>query len=333
VGYGPAGSKFVPIAGDWTGQGTTTIGLYNPANSTFYLRDSNTAGPANSTFNFGPAGAGWIPLAGDWNGDGVTTVGLYNPSTGTFYLDNTNAPGAAGVTFTFDPGHPNWLPIVGDWNGDGKTTVGLYDPLTSKFYLKNSNSSGAADLSFTFGTAGAGWLPITGDWNHDGVDTVGLYAPGNSEFYLRNVNSSGAVDVSFIYGPAGSGWRPITGAWNALPQSTASAAPPAAAMALRTASLDVTWPASMAQPTAPGLAQVTTADWIAPIAAGGPSTLALGPSTATAGGDQPLPPATFTRTAATLDPRAVDRMDLETMARSFDWLDGMVTEELAMDLG
>ena len=47
-----------------------TIGLYNPATSLFYLRNSNTTGIADLTFGYGPPGAGWKPLAGDWNGPG-----------------------------------------------------------------------------------------------------------------------------------------------------------------------------------------------------------------------------------------------------------------------
>ncbi|MDG4596620.1 MAG: CARDB domain-containing protein, partial [Candidatus Contendobacter sp.] len=69
---------------------TKTIGLYNPATSAFYLRNSNTTGIADLTFGYGPPGAGWLPLAGDWNGDGVVTIGLYNPATSVFYLRNSN---------------------------------------------------------------------------------------------------------------------------------------------------------------------------------------------------------------------------------------------------
>ena len=46
--------------------GTVTIGVYDPGNQTFYLRNSNTVGFADITIRYGPSGA--TPLAGDWNG-------------------------------------------------------------------------------------------------------------------------------------------------------------------------------------------------------------------------------------------------------------------------
>ena len=46
--YGPAGAGWIPIAGDWDGDGTDTIGLYNPATSTFYLRNTTSLqGPSD----------------------------------------------------------------------------------------------------------------------------------------------------------------------------------------------------------------------------------------------------------------------------------------------
>ena len=91
--YGAAGAGWIPIAGDWNGDGKDTIGLYDPANSVFYLRNTNDTGYADVTFAYGAAGAGWMPIAGDWNGDGKDTIGLYNPATSVFYLRNTNDTG------------------------------------------------------------------------------------------------------------------------------------------------------------------------------------------------------------------------------------------------
>ena len=38
--YGFGNSGWIPIAGDWDGNGTVTIGFYNPTTSTFYLRNT-----------------------------------------------------------------------------------------------------------------------------------------------------------------------------------------------------------------------------------------------------------------------------------------------------
>lgn len=44
-----------------------TVGLYNPATSWFFLRNSHGAGPADLTFAYGPAGFGWTPRRGEWD--------------------------------------------------------------------------------------------------------------------------------------------------------------------------------------------------------------------------------------------------------------------------
>ena len=213
--YGPAGFNWIPIAGDWDGDGIDTIGLFDATTSTFYLRNTNTPGFADITFNYGPAAAGWKPIAGDWNGDGIDTIGLYNPTTSTFYLRNTNDTGYANVTFNYGPAATNWMPIAGDWDADGRSTIGLYDPNISVFYLRNTNTTGFADNTFSYGMADS-WVPIAGDWDQDGMDTIGLQDPNMAVFYLRNTNDSGSATFTFDFGMANSGAVPIAGAWTGI---------------------------------------------------------------------------------------------------------------------
>jgi hypothetical protein len=53
------------VVGDWTGSGTTKVGIVDPATATWYLRGSNAAGPADAgTFAYGAPG--WKPLGGVW---------------------------------------------------------------------------------------------------------------------------------------------------------------------------------------------------------------------------------------------------------------------------
>jgi hypothetical protein len=193
---------------------TDTVGLYNPATGTSFLRNSNTAGPADLTFRFGPAPSTWTSLSGNWDADWDDTIGLYDPAGGKFYLRNSNSGGPADLTFRFGPAASTWKPIIGDWNGDDTDTIGLYSQTTGTVYLRNSNSAGSADLTFRFGPAPTTWLPITGDWDGDGIDTIGLYSQATGTFYLRNSNSAGPADLTFRFGPAPSGWLPIAGDWN-----------------------------------------------------------------------------------------------------------------------
>jgi hypothetical protein len=206
--FGPPGSGWRPLTGDWDGDTDDSPGLYDPATGAFFLKHASASGAADITFTFGAAGAGLVPLAGDWNGDGIDTVGLYAPSTGAFFLKNSNAPGPADLVFTF--GAPGLVPLAGDWDGDRRATVGVYNPGAGVFFLKNLNEAGPADVTVGFGPTGV--TPLTGDWNGDGVATVGVYVGATGTFFVRNTNTPGAADAAFAYGPPGA--TPLVGDWD-----------------------------------------------------------------------------------------------------------------------
>jgi hypothetical protein len=60
--YGIPGDKI--IAGDWTNDGTDTVGIFRPSNATFYLRYSNSLGPADeiieTTVGSWPVAGGFV---------------------------------------------------------------------------------------------------------------------------------------------------------------------------------------------------------------------------------------------------------------------------------
>lgn len=234
----------VPVVGDWDGNGAQSAGLYRPGLATFYLRDSNTAGPADEAIALGEAGD--EPVVGDWNGDGRTDVGVYRPSDRGFRLRNADGTDRPVIYF----GAVGDVPIAGDWDGDGTTDIGVYRPGTAHFYLRHPDGTvtdfafgNAGDLPVTgrwdasgvgvgvyrpanghfylrdpdgtphadsvFGTPGQD-LPVAGDWRGgtDAVDGIGVYRPDEARFYLSNSNSAPRTDYSFTYGDGGRGGRP-----------------------------------------------------------------------------------------------------------------------------
>jgi subtilisin family serine protease len=297
--YGSAKSSYTALVGDWNGDGVDSVGLYNPATGTFYLRNSNDTGASDLKFNFGPAGSGWTPIVGDWNGDGIDSVGLYNAQTSTFYLRNGNSSGTYDVSVTFGQAGAGWTPMIGDWNGDGIDTVGLYNSTASAFYLKNSLTSGSADVSFAYGAIGAGWTPIAGDFNGDGIDTVGLYSSNESIFYLRNTNTTGCADHTLAFGAAGAGWQPLVGSWDA-------------AASVATASMSGESIHSLALSQF-GFSGVNLADAVSHVLAGTDHS-AQPLFTLLSSTEQQLIDPQAPAVAATVDPRAVDYVDLENVA-------------------
>jgi hypothetical protein len=229
--YGGLG--WFPVVGDWNGNGSTTIGAVDLSTMTWYLRDSNSSGPATYVFQFGVPG--WIPVVGDWDGMGHTGVGAFDPTTATWYLRDFPSSGSP-TSPPFVYGAAGWTPVTGDWNGDSRTNIGVVSP-SLVWYLRDNNTSGAPTTPL-FQYGGLGWTPVTGDWTGQGFTTIGAVDPGKF-WYLRNTNSGGGPQIpAFQYGAVG--WTPVTGDWTgALPQLAAGgpAEKPANAPALTNAQL------------------------------------------------------------------------------------------------
>ena len=65
--YGPVGLGWLPVVGDFDGDGDDTIGLYAPESGFFFLKNANEAGDGDLVFGYGPIGA--TPLLADWDGN------------------------------------------------------------------------------------------------------------------------------------------------------------------------------------------------------------------------------------------------------------------------
>ena len=128
--FGTGLSNAIPVTGDWTGTGTTKIGVFS--NSSWYLDMKGNGvwdgGVVDKHYSFGFPGA--IPVTGDWNNSGVTKIGVF--FNGTWYFDmngNGTWDGTAGGDRTFanfGAGLPNATPVAGDWTNTGTTRVGVF---------------------------------------------------------------------------------------------------------------------------------------------------------------------------------------------------------------
>jgi hypothetical protein len=109
-----------PVVGDWTGTGTSKIGIFRLG--FYWLLDANgngtfdgTGGGQDLAFPFGGV-ANDLPVVGDWNGTGITKVGLFRD--GFFWVLDGNNPGDAthsvGSAFAFG-GILGDKPVTGKW--------------------------------------------------------------------------------------------------------------------------------------------------------------------------------------------------------------------------
>ncbi|NCU30777.1 hypothetical protein EOM57_03140 [Candidatus Saccharibacteria bacterium] len=95
------------MTGDWDGDGIDTIGVALN-NNQFYLRNSNSSGPADAgiiTYGHTPGYA----IVGDWDGNGTDTIGSVSIG-GTWSLRNSNTAGAPDGQFQY--GFPGTVPLL-----------------------------------------------------------------------------------------------------------------------------------------------------------------------------------------------------------------------------
>jgi hypothetical protein len=85
----------LPVTGDWDGNGTTDLGVYDQGTATFTLLQTDPLGtPFTTVVAFGSPGD--VPVTGDWDGNGITDLGVWSPVTATFNKRGAVAP--TGVT-------------------------------------------------------------------------------------------------------------------------------------------------------------------------------------------------------------------------------------------
>lgn len=136
--YGSAGDQ--PVAGDFNGDGVSTIGVFR--DGTWYLDiDGNGHwSPGDVTAEFGQSGD--LAVVGDFDGDGVSQLGVYRG--GTWYLDTNHNHMLDAQDKVFELGGPHDRPAVGDFDGDGIDQPAVYQPHESNAprSAKRTDSSG-----------------------------------------------------------------------------------------------------------------------------------------------------------------------------------------------
>jgi hypothetical protein len=156
-----------PIVGDWSGSGTSKIGIYYYG---FWYLDYDGDGVFNpvkdKSYNFGWQATGVTPIMGDWNGDGRIKIGIYY--YGFWYLDyDGNGAWDGGVNdkqYNLGWPDPAVTPVMGDWTGTGTTKIGIfYDGYWYLDFIGNGIwDGGIVDKAYVLGQPGD--TPIVGKW-------------------------------------------------------------------------------------------------------------------------------------------------------------------------
>lgn len=217
---GPFGADGdLPVAGDWTGNGVSNIGVFRPSTGEWLL-DLN--GNGNWDFSYGSPES--LPIVGDWTGSGVEKIGaVVSGRTPQWHLD-LNADGImnncisdACLKFPIAKGD---FPVSGDWNGTGTAKIGTFRPATGEWFLDLNGNGQWKNCKFdtcvkSFGAAGD--RPVSGDWTGSGKTNIGVYRPATGEWFL-DLNGNGKLDgcgidacIQFIGKNPGD--LPVIGRW------------------------------------------------------------------------------------------------------------------------
>ena len=130
------------IAGDWTGKGFGSPGVYRANDITFYLSNVVSSGIVHADFTTIYGSPGDLPIAGDWIGQGHNGIGMFRPANGAVYLKNQISAGNADNSFVY--GVAGDLPIAGHWQASypiGAPSIMIVKTPTPFIKLTSQNGS------------------------------------------------------------------------------------------------------------------------------------------------------------------------------------------------
>ena len=178
-----AGSHWVPLIGDFNGDGRDDIVAWNPQAGEWRVALSDGVkflpnpgrGDANWLKDWA-VGKHWVPLAGDFNGDGRDDIVTWNPQAGewrvalseeTQLIPNSDRRDDRWLT-SWGVGFP-CKASTGDFDGDGKDDVLVVDPARGDWRVALSTGRLFAPRGGTFGpwAAAKDMQPLVGKFTND----------------------------------------------------------------------------------------------------------------------------------------------------------------------
>lgn len=112
----------IAIAGDWNGDGISSIGVFRDGQWHFDMDGDGRWSKGDQVAQFGQDGD--LPVVGDFNGDGIDEIGIYR--AGKWIIDTNGNRRIDAADKVIELGTASDLPVVGDFDGDGADEPALY---------------------------------------------------------------------------------------------------------------------------------------------------------------------------------------------------------------
>jgi hypothetical protein len=191
------GEGYVPVPGDYDGDGIAELGVYRASSGGWYWRKLGS----ENIFMLGNwGGPGYRPIQGDFDGDGLQDFVLYHEGMGQWYALLSTYGFQGGVQINF--GGPGCIAMHGDFDGDGKADPAVYHPASGTWHGLAS-SLNYRYLHGPFG--GPEYTGLTGDFNGDGHTDLCLYHV-SGRWYILSVGGKLLLNGDWWGGP---GWTPV----------------------------------------------------------------------------------------------------------------------------
>jgi hypothetical protein len=238
---------FMPVPGDYDGDGKTDIAVWSPHQGWWFILKSSTNFTSSVSYFWGdPAySSSIVPVPADYDADGVTDLAVWVRSTGEWFVKTsssgftTSMPVRVWGSLSYDP---NFVPVPADYDGDKKADPAVWSPATGNWFILKSTTGYSDSLTKLWGNPGydANFKPIAADYDGDGLADLAVWSPATGNWFIAQ--SSSAYNNSFTtmwgtptYGPFvpvvedidGDGradialWRPASGTWYWLTSSSA----------------------------------------------------------------------------------------------------------------
>ena len=136
------GPDYVPVAGDFDGDGKIDPAVYQEASGNWFTALSSN-NYALVTARLG--GPGWTAVEGDFDGDGRSDPAVYQAAGGGWYVSLSGSGYATVSTTGF--GAPGYLPVPGDYDGQGESELALYQQSSGNWVLLRGEDAEVTDTN------------------------------------------------------------------------------------------------------------------------------------------------------------------------------------------
>jgi len=198
---------WIPIGGDFNGDGLTDIGIYNNTSGSdggkvkIALSTGTSFTDSGLWATFQDSSYDWMPVSGNFNSDRYTDLGIYNSKTGQWKVSlNDGSSFGAFNEWISSFGGEGYTPLTGDFNADGIVDIGIFKKSSGEVKIAFGNSTQFIDSTTTWITGFAQDKNILlADFNNDGATDIGYWDSSSGNWTTATSNGSSLTQSSDIW--------------------------------------------------------------------------------------------------------------------------------------